>query len=594
MLKVRLQTKFLLSLLLVTIGLTSATLFIVQRTVQKHVQQEVYDDLQSSVLTFQDVQRQREAQLARSAALVADLPILKAVMTTQHSATIQDSSAELWTLAGGSLFVLADRSGKVVALHTSTPGFSIETARQAMQQSLRSAEARHWWYGNGHLYEVFLQPVYFGAPADNSLLGVLGVGYEIDSQVAQEVGRIAASRVAFRYGDSVIVSTLSPRAQSGLAASLAKSTANSRPEDLQLEGERYLSTSVELSSPGEAAPVRLSVLKSYDQASEYLRRLNRMLLALGFVAVGFGSTLMVILSRTFSRPLKSLVAGVRSMESGNFSFPLEPRGDNEVAEVTRAFDRMRQNLHKVQQQLLESERMATIGTMASFISHDLRHSLTAVVANAEFLSGTGIEKDQREELYQEIRAAVDEMTELIESLLEFSRTRASLRLSYASLEEVVRRAALAVQIHPQWQRTAIRIESETPAAGWFDEKKLQRVFYNLLLNACEAVPEENGRIQVLIRQEAGTGVVRVRDNGTGIPSEVQDRLFQPFVSFGKQNGTGMGLAVVQKIVQDHGGDVVVESTASEGTEFVVRLPLRCHAPEDSEMTTAKVRAISQH
>ncbi|HYU45817.1 MAG TPA: HAMP domain-containing sensor histidine kinase [Terriglobales bacterium] len=591
MLKVRLQTKFLLSLLLVTIGLTGATLFIVQRTVQKQVQQEVYDDLQGSVLTFRDVQRQREAQLARSAALVADLPILKAVMTSHDSATIQDSSAELWTLTGGSLFVLADRSGKVVALHTSTPGFSIETAQQAMQGSWRSAGRRHWWYGNGHLYEVFVQPVYFGAPADNSLLGVLAVGYEIDTQVAQEVGRIAASRVAFRYGDTVVVSTLSPRAESGLAASLAGSSANSRPEDLQFEGERYLSTSVELSSPGDGPPVRLSVLKSYDQASAYLRRLNRMLLALGLIAVALGSTLMLILSRTFSRPLKSLVAGVRSMESGNFSYPLESRGDDEVAEVTGAFERMRRNLHKTQQQLLESERMATIGTMASFISHDLRHSLTAVIANAEFLSGTGIEKDQREELYQEIRAAVDEMTELIESLLEFSRTQASLNLSYAGLQQVVRRAALAVQIHPQWQRIAVQIDSEAPAAGWFDEKKLQRVFYNLLLNACEAVPAENGRIQVLIRQESGTGVVRIHDNGTGIPDKVRDKLFQPFVSSGKQNGTGMGLAVVQKIVQDHGGEVLVESSSSEGTVFVIRLPLGCHT---DEVTTAKIRAISQH
>ena len=594
MLKVRLQTKFLLSLLLVTIGLTSSTLFIVQRTVQKHVQQEVYDDLQSSVLTFQDVQRQREAQLARSAALVADLPILKAVMTTRDSATIQDASAELWTLAGGSLFVLADRSGKVVALHTSAPGFSTETAREAMQQALRSTGPRHWWYGNGHFYEVFLQPVYFGAASDKGLLGVLAVGYQIDTQVAQEVGRTAASQVAFRYGDSVVVSTLSSAAESGLAASLARSSTRSRPEDLQLGGERFLSTSIELSSPGDGPPVRLSVLKSYDQASAYLRRLNRMLLVLGLVAVALGSTLILIISRTYSRPLKSLVGGVRSMESGDFSQPLETHGDDEVSEVSRAFDRMRQNLYKVQQQLLESERMATIGNMASSISHDLRHSLTAVVANAEFLSGTGMEKDQREELYQEIRVAVDEMTELIESLLEFSRTRTALNLSDASLEQVLRRAVLAVQIHPHGQRTAIEIVCEAPAVGRFDEKKLQRVFYNLLLNACEAVPTEYGRIQVVILQEAGVGVIRIQDNGSGIPHEIRDRVFQPFVSSGKLNGTGMGLAVVQKIVQEHSGEVVVESTSSEGTVFVVRLPLSFHAHEGREVQPENNRATSQH
>jgi signal transduction histidine kinase len=290
----------------------------------------------------------------------------------------------------------------------------------------------------------------------------------------------------------------------------------------------------------------------------------------------------MMISRSFARPLKALVGGVRSLESGDFAYPLDQRGDDEVAEVTRAFDRMRQSLHKTQQQLLESERMATIGTMAGSISHDLRHALTAVVANAEFLCGMQLDRTQREDLYQEIRLAVNQMTELLESLLEFSRTRASLSLSYGNLEEIVRRAVAAVRIHPHWQRIEIKVISETPVCGWLDEKKLQRVFYNLLLNACEAVREDNGRVEVLIRKEPRKLQIRVRDNGCGIPDAIRDRLFRPFVSSGKQNGTGMGLAVVQKIVQEHGGEICVESTSAEGTVFVITLPERLHTQNSSE------------
>ena len=143
-----------------------------------------------------------------------------------------------------------------------------------------------------------------------------------------------------------------------------------------------------------------------------------------------GSGLVFFISHTFTRPLGNLVAGVRALEKGDFTYALDARGGDEVAELTGAFDRMRNSLLKTQQELLEAERLATIGSMASSISHDLRHSLAAIVANAEFLCESRLSPDQREELYQEIRVAVNQMTDLIESLLEFSRTRESLRPTF--------------------------------------------------------------------------------------------------------------------------------------------------------------------
>src|SRR5208283_621754 len=111
------------------------------------------------------------------------------------------------------------------------------------------------------------------------------------------------------------------------------------------------------------------------------------------------------------------------------------------------FDRMRTNLQKTQRELLDAERLATIGRMASSISHDLRHSLAAVVANAEFLCKSNLTSEQREELYGEIRVAVNQMTELIESLLEFSRTRESLHPSYGDVRSAVDRAVQSARAH---------------------------------------------------------------------------------------------------------------------------------------------------
>src|SRR5438445_10593599 len=106
---------------------------------------------------------------------------------------------------------------------------------------------------------------------------------------------------------------------------------------------------------------------------------------------------------------------------------------------------MRNSLLKTQRELLEAERLATIGRMASSISHDLRHSLAAIVANAEFLCEGGLSPDQREELYQEVSVGVNQMTDLIDSLLEFSRTRESLRPAYGSVEDTVDRGVQAVR-----------------------------------------------------------------------------------------------------------------------------------------------------
>jgi signal transduction histidine kinase len=102
----------------------------------------------------------------------------------------------------------------------------------------------------------------------------------------------------------------------------------------------------------------------------------------------------------------------------------------------------------------------------------------------------------------------------------------------------------------------------------------------LLLNGCEVVPAEGGHIDVGILRNGQSLEIRISDNGPGIAEAVRDKLFEPFVSYGKENGTGMGLTVVQKILQDHGGDVVVERTSPEGTTFRVRVPLRAR-PENA-------------
>jgi signal transduction histidine kinase len=235
---------------------------------------------------------------------------------------------------------------------------------------------------------------------------------------------------------------------------------------------------------------------------------------------------------------------------------------------------MRRSLLKSQQDLIEAEQLATIGRMASSISHDLRHSLAAIVANSEFLVDSGLTPAQREELYQEVRSGVNLMTDLIDSLLEFARTRESLTPAYGNVSDVIHRAVQAVRLHPRHHSRSIDVLCSGPVSGWFDGRKLERALYNLLLNACEAAPLVGGQVEVTAAEVGGAITISVADNGPGIADSIRDRLFHPFVSFGKENGTGLGLAVVQKIVQDHGGTISPERTADGRTIFKIVLPGR--------------------
>jgi signal transduction histidine kinase len=583
--RTRLRTRFLLSMLLITAGLTATSLLVVRRSVQNHVRDGIVQDLGNSVTTFHNFQHDREVMLTRSAELLADLPITRAIMTAPDPATIQDASRDVWQLTGSDLLVLANRDGQVVALHTKSAGFTREAAQQYFQRSLNQPslsqeDSSHWWFGAHHLYQTFMQPVYFGSRTEGPLLGFLIIGYEIDDRLAREISKISACQVAFSYGNEIVATTLTaPQSAGTSVGALITGSSPDGPRDVEVGEEHFLATSLDLSGQQET-PVRLTVLGSYDQAAKFLDKLNRLLLLLGLAAVVVGSALVFLISHTFTRPLASLVEGVRALERGDFHHPLDPRGGDEVAELTSAFDRMRSSLLTTQQALLESEQLATIGRMASSISHDLRHSLAAIVANSEFLCDGRLTAAQREELYQEVRTGVNQMTDLIDSLLEFARTRESMTPTHANIVQTVQRAMQAVRVHPRHQGTLIEVQSDGQNSAWFDPRKLERALYNLLLNACEAAPSKEGRVQVAISRTASSLTIEVSDNGPGIAEPIHDKLFHPFVSYGKENGTGLGLTVVQKIVQDHGGQVLLERSADARTVFRITLPGR--APQGLE------------
>src|ERR1700751_6476681 len=115
-------------------------------------------------------------------------------------------------------------------------------------------------------------------------------------------------------------------------------------------------------------------------------------------------------------------------------------------------------------------------------------------------------------MYQEVRSGVNLMTDLIDSLLEFARTRESLNPAYANVSETIQRSAQAVRLHPRHHHRSIDIRCDDRLSGWFDQRKLERALYNLLLNACEAAPSMGGRIEVTAIETSEAITILVSDN----------------------------------------------------------------------------------
>jgi signal transduction histidine kinase len=284
--------------------------------------------------------------------------------------------------------------------------------------------------------------------------------------------------------------------------------------------------------------------------------------------------MLVSISRTLTRPIETLVGGTRALAQGNFDYQLSEDGAEEIRELSRAFERMRIQLRRSQKELLDSERLATIGRMASSISHDLRHYLSAMYANAEFMSDGNISQAEREELMLEVQTAVQGMTDLLESLLLFTQTGRALHPELESIALMIQRAASMVRSHPGSRDVKLTLTGLSSLEAWVDSKKLGRAVYNLLLNACQAAKRGSDppRVTLSLYEDERSIGIRIADNGPGVPTSLRQKIFLPFVSEGRESGIGLGLTLAQQIAQEHGGGIDLDKTNEGETVFTINLP----------------------
>ncbi|MGB2664954.1 MAG: ATP-binding protein [Candidatus Acidiferrum sp.] len=581
----RLQTKFLLSMVMVIAGLTGVTLLVVRQTVQQQARQELATSAHNSLVMFEVLQHQRQVIMSRK----ADLLATSAFLSDGDASSFIDSTNNPLDTSSCDLMALADSGGKVVALHTVHPDFSTESVESMLRTSLAHKRTSDWWFAQGRLYQVELQPI---GPLPRDAHGpssTVIVGQELDERSLRDLGHLLSSEVALRYSGRTVVSTLDSYRASELNSQLRS---RGSPDQIILGDQRYFASSVAL-IPGQPDGASLIVFRSDADTMAFLQRINHLLLRLGVFAVIAGGLLAFLISSTITEPLAWLVQGVKALEEGDYEFHLHLRGGGEVAEVTRAFDRMRRTLqrnqserHQLEEQLRQSQKMEALGRLAGGVAHDFNNLLTIIKGHSELLLDRLGVSDTSYKSGEQIHKAADRASALTRQLLVFSR-RQILQPKVLDLNHVV--GEMQKLLH-----RLIREDVEfvfLPGADLKNVKadpgQLEQVLMNLTVNASDAMPQggnliietrnasvDSAHAQVRPGLVPGSYVLlSVTDTGHGMNEKTLVRIFEPFFTtkeVGK--GTGLGLSTVYGIVKQSGGFIWVESAPGKGSCFEVYLP----------------------
>ncbi len=292
-----------------------------------------------------------------------------------------------------------------------------------------------------------------------------------------------------------------------------------------------------------------------------------------------------VIRATALRPLHDLETQMQRIAAGGYQLLPEGPASDEIGSMNRAFNRMIREIFEHRQDAIQSERLASLGTMLAGIAHEINNPLSNVSTSAEILreENERAGPSERRELIDQIVSQTDRATDIIRTVLDFSREGGQRRST--NLLSAVRGSLILVRGEmPAHVSVEVDVppDLEVPA----DKTRLEQAFINLVTNSVDAMrdPSRESRIAISARAAGDRVEVVFRDTGAGIPGALLDRIFDPFFTTKDVGeGTGLGLYLTHHIVEQHGGTIRVESALGRGTTFVITLPrLEAAAPAARE------------
>ena len=583
--------KILLSTSVAITILFGITGWIVESNATSTTASSLEEEVQASFQAYKSLLKSRLNLLGSVSRILSAMSDVRAAFSTGDQATIRDTAGELWAKVSeeNALFLVTDPRGRLIASLSGAPEskawHELEVVRRASRRF--PDQTSGFMVKDGELYQVAVTPVYVQSGRGLALLDVLVAGFRVDPLVAKRLkDSTGGSEFLFLSQGHVVASTINARATGELARAVAARGDQPVPARISDGVMEYAPLMTPLEDIEGKTIGELWIFRSFENARQRLAMLRRKIILLGLMAVLAGLGLTYLLARKIMRPVEKLDRAATEVARQNYAYRVPVESHDELGRLAATFNNMCASIQSARQELIRHERISTIGRLSSSIVHDLRNPLAAIYGGSEIMMDSELAPPQLKRLAGNIYRSSRRIQELLQDLVNVGRGKTE-GAEVCHLRELAAAASESLATVAESQRVQIRLEIPDTIELPLERARVERVFVNLISNAIEVMPE-GGEISISASAAEDTVIVEVRDTGPGVSPEIREHLFQPFVSSGKKNGLGLGLALSRQTILDHGGDMWVESEPGSGARFLFRLPVKRSAMSAARQVASSV------
>jgi signal transduction histidine kinase len=573
---------FLACTLLATVSLGFAFAF-VNAQVTNEVEAELQRDL-SEAGTLVDQRRAAFTDtFTKMAALIADLPKLKAAVATKDGPTVQPLADQYREQIEADALVIRLPGSTVLATSGIETDALLQVAGNVPGQVMSLPHKRG-------VLQVVSAPITEGDDLTN-VTGLLTVGFFLDDRRAVLFKAVTGTEIAFAAGGKVLASSLPPEARAGLNAL----TTSTDVAPLSLRGEEYVMVSRPFARTGAAAsptgPTTL-ILRSRTERLRYLSTLRAGLAGALIVTLLLATVLSYAVARTMTRPLAAVTDAMRDVAAtGDLTRKVTVQSrawdDEDARLLGSTFNTLTESIARFQREAAQRERLSSLGRMSTVIAHEVRNPLMIIRASLSSLRGDRVSARDVSEAVADIDEETQRINRIVSEVLDFAKP---IRFDFAetNINEVCRASVAAAWAGESPDDVRLDLDAGIPPFVT-DAERLRTVLVNILSNARHAVQavaadRQPGGISLLdepavtlrtARQESRV-VITVSDSGAGISPEDLPHVFDPYYTT-RRSGTGLGLPIAKNIVEGLGGTIAVSSRYAAGTDVRIELPVRAGA-----------------
>ena len=327
-----------------------------------------------------------------------------------------------------------------------------------------------------------------------------------------------------------------------------------------------------------------------EQALRAGKELTRRSVLFGVAILLIAFVVSIFFSRLLTAPIRALRSAAETIGQGNFDIEVKNKTRDEIGDLADSFEGMAQALKQAQIQLVQSEKLAAFGQLGAGITHEVKNPMTGIIGFAQIGGRKSNDPAKVKELFAMIEREGLRCRNLLNNFLKFARASDGQR-EIINLNEIVRESTKIVEHQLSVNQVRMKldlIEDEMEVEA--NAPELQQVLFNLAINAQQAMPD-GGTVAFRTDADEDEVLIRVSDDGPGVPEHIQHRIFEPFFTTkASGDGTGLGLSVSFGIVKSHGGRLEVYSREGQGTTFTVRLPRAVDATHAAKGCSQEVNA----